>query len=140
MDAVVSPVASSRKLHDRHELHGRHAEIPQIVEARNNRIESSLPRERTDVKLVENIVAQRQAEPVVIVPGEGPVDDLRRLVDAVGLKTRGWIGTLFPAVEAIEVEASGRYAFELCLMIPLSDALEQRNALFGLDDVDLYTF
>ena len=49
IDAVIPPVPPARELGHRHELDGRHAELPEVIEVRHDAIERALPAERADV-------------------------------------------------------------------------------------------
>ena len=84
-DAVVPPIARPRKVGDRHQLDDRHAEVGEIRKLPGHAGERAGTRECTDVQLVDDGVAKRDAAPRLVRPRESPrVDDRRRPVDACG--------------------------------------------------------
>src|SRR5436190_16797203 len=66
--AIVSPVARAGKLRDRKQLDRGNAEVAQRVEARNDRVERRLRRERAGMQLIDYVVFERDAAPSRVVP------------------------------------------------------------------------
>jgi hypothetical protein len=62
------------------------------------------------VEFVHDIVSEREAEPVLILPGKMGIDDLRRPMHAFGLKSGSGIRPLFLAIQAVEVPIAGLHA------------------------------
>src|SRR5579862_5989020 len=86
--AIVSPVAQARELSDRHQFDCRDAEISQISEVRDERVERAFLRVRADVKLVEDAAFQGDAFPITIPPSKRScIHNLRWAVYALRLKT-----------------------------------------------------
>ena len=63
VDAVVAPAAAARELGHRHQLDRGDAELAQLGQVRDRRLERALGRERADVQLVQHEVAQARAAP-----------------------------------------------------------------------------
>ncbi len=63
IDAVVAPITRAGKLRERHEFDRRDAQVLEIGETRDDRVERAFGRERADVQLVENVFCERQAAP-----------------------------------------------------------------------------
>src|SRR5436190_1362075 len=101
--AIVSPVARAGKLRDRKQLDRGNAEVAQRVEARNDRVERPLRRERAGMQLIDDVVFERDAAPSRVVPFEIARDHFRRRVDAVRLMPRRGIGTLVAVRESVEI-------------------------------------
>jgi hypothetical protein len=87
IDAVVAPVAISRKLGHRHELDGGDTKLPQGVEPRDDGIERAFGREGPDVKFVEDQLASTQSRPCVVAPGKRGLDHRGRAVHTLRLMT-----------------------------------------------------
>ena len=56
--------------------------------------------EHADVKLVDNVIFERDAGPVLVVPGKLGIDDCRRAMHSLRLKTRSRIGSLVVRLRA----------------------------------------
>src|SRR5688500_13881979 len=84
-NAVIAPVAFSGKLRERHELDGSDAEVAQLLQARYRGVEGAFFRERTDVQLVEDHVAEIRRGPRVPLPRELHGHDFGRSVHTVWL-------------------------------------------------------
>ncbi len=107
--AVVAPVPSSRKVGNRHDEHGRHAEVGQIRQPRRCRGERALGRERANVQFVEHRARERHATPRGVGPREAErIDDGRWSVDAERLRARSGIGEGPSAIEAVAIERAWR--------------------------------
>ncbi len=95
VDAVVSPVARTGELRDRHELDGGDAERDQVRQAIDRRVERPAGREGADVQLVGDEVGDGAPAPAAVGPGERPrVDDAAPTVGAARLMARGRVGAL----------------------------------------------
>src|SRR5579862_3069756 len=70
IDAVIAPVSLARKLRDRHRFNRRDAKILERFKARDDGVEGALGSEGADVKLIDNILRERQATPGLILPIE----------------------------------------------------------------------
>ncbi len=106
--AVVSPVAISGKLRDRHDLNCGDTEIAKIRKPRNDALKCALGREGAGVEFVDDEVFQRNAGPALIGPAERVgIEDARRTVYAAGLPARNRIGALAFAIENIEIFGAG---------------------------------
>src|SRR6185312_1035086 len=96
-DAVVAPIALTGTLRHGHQLYRSNAKCGQVVQARDDGIESSFRRERADMEFVEDHRGQRPAPPCDILPNMVPViDDLGGAVHSFGLRLASRIGALFP--------------------------------------------
>src|SRR5207302_11229627 len=102
-NAVVTPVAFARELGYRHELDGRDAQVPQPVEIGDDSVESAFRRKSPDVELVQDVVAQRRAEPVLILPVEATVNEFRGAVHPLRLGSGRRVATLLLLIESIPV-------------------------------------
>ena len=69
VDEVVAPAPRPRELADRHQLDGGDPQLEQGREARDDRVEGPLGRERADVDLVEDQVLPLDPLPIALVPG-----------------------------------------------------------------------
>lgn len=86
-NAVVTPIAGTGKLGDRHQLDCRDAEIvAQIIQKRNDALEGTLRRKGPHMQLVDDEVAQWEVGPILIGP-EKPVrvNESGGAMDAIGL-------------------------------------------------------
>ena len=102
--AIVAPVALARKVGHRHQLDRRHAQVVQVVQPLDQRVERARVGRRPDMQLVDQRVFERDAAPIAIRPGERRrIDHLRGAVDAGGLKARGWVGAWIARVEPVEI-------------------------------------
>ena len=101
VDAVVPPAAIAGELDHRQQLEVGDAEVDEVGQLLDRRLERPLRRERADVGLVDQRSRQRRRPPPQVVgPLEGAVvDEPRRTVHAVGLELRARIGEARPAVE-----------------------------------------
>src|SRR5207245_1213241 len=68
VDAVVTPAPRAGELGHRHDLDRIHAELDQLGEALDRRIECSGGGERADVKLVEDEAGKWAAAPAGVAP------------------------------------------------------------------------
>jgi hypothetical protein len=105
--AVVAPVAFPRELCDGHELDGRDAELRQLGQSLCGGVEGALRSEAPDVQLVDHVLLERQACPVVAAPVEIRGYDSGRSVHAVGLAARGRIGQRGAVVQPPTVTRTG---------------------------------
>ena len=109
--AVIAPVPRARKLADRHDLDGRDAQVAQVLQPGDDRLERPLRREGADVQLVKHQVLAAHALPIPIGPGEPLREHHRRgPVDPLGLPERTGIGPLGAAVEPVGIAQAGGYA------------------------------
>ena len=97
-DTVISPISSTWKFGDRHQLDGSRAELLDVIEMPDNPGEVTGFGKGADMQLVEDDFFPASAPPGVVVPDMlRGVDDLARTVHAGGLATRRRIGNgLFP--------------------------------------------
>ncbi len=87
LHAIVAPIAIAGELRHRHDLHGRDAQLAQLVQTADDGLERPLRGERADVQLVENQVFAAHAFPTRIGPDEAlRADDRRGGVNAIGLR------------------------------------------------------
>ena len=131
VDAVVAPVALSRKLGDGHELDRGDPEIPKPLESTRRGVERSFERKRPDVELVDNQLFEGSVAPRAVGPIELGGDDLRRTVDALRLQPRRWVRIGGPAVEPVAVARARRHAVDHRRMVAAVAALERDDALAG---------
>ena len=106
--AVVAPVPRSRELGDRHQLDRRDAQVHQLREMGDDRLEGAGAGERSDVELVEDDVRELVAPERLVGPGERPrIDHHRRSVHALGLEARGGVRAIALAVQPVLVARAG---------------------------------
>ena len=92
--AVISPVAGARELADRHDLDGIDAQITELAQPRDDRLERPFGGESADVQLVEDEIFSTQSLPILVAPGELPRDhDRRGTLDTLGLPERTGVWT-----------------------------------------------
>ena len=91
-DAVIAPVAGTGDGVDRHEFDGRDAEVAEVIEALDGRVEGASGGEGADVEFVENEAGQGKSTPVTVLPGKGGIDDFGGAVDPFGKQPRDRIG------------------------------------------------
>src|SRR5690348_7147786 len=94
----LNPLPRARELGDWHQFDGGDAQIPQLRNARDNRVKRPLARECAHVKFVEDVVAQFNPTPVFILPFEAWRYNLRRSMNSLRLEPRSWIGKFEGAV------------------------------------------
>ena len=70
VDPVVTPAVVAGERGDRHDLHRVHAELAQVVQPPDGRVERPLGGERADVQFVDHRPVQRPAAPAPVGPGE----------------------------------------------------------------------
>src|SRR5262245_11534521 len=85
IDAVVAPVTAARKLRDRHEFNRADPNVPEFVQVGDDGSERSFRGKRADVEFIEKVLLQGDAGPVLILPGEMEVHNLRGSVHVLGL-------------------------------------------------------
>src|SRR5690625_1204637 len=90
--AVVAPTATAGKLGHWHELDRSHPKPEEMIELVLDRIEGSLRREGTGVKLVDHGLFPRPPLPGAIPPVESAVGQQARTVDAPCLRPRRRVG------------------------------------------------
>ena len=97
-DTVISPISSTWKFGDRHQLDGSRAELLDVIEMPDHPGEVAGFGKGADMQLVEDDFFPSSAQPGVVVPDMlRGVDDLARTVHAGGLATRRGVGNgLFP--------------------------------------------
>ena len=99
VNAVIAPVARSRKLPDRHQLEGRDTQITQCRQAGDDRFECAFRGEGPDVEFVEHQIFSRHSGPALIRPSEFiGAEDGRCLIHTVWLPARGGVWTLRTSV------------------------------------------
>src|ERR1700730_18370239 len=92
IDAVVAPIARSRKLCHWHQFDRSHAEIGQCRQMRAHAIQRSFFRIRTHMELVEDAFLEARSSPVGVSPLERrQVDDFGRAMNTIWLNPRGGI-------------------------------------------------
>ncbi len=107
VDAVVAPPPASGELADGHELDRRDAELAQLGEVLDRRVEGPLLRERADVELVEDEVLEAHVRPRR-GPREGPrVEHPRGPADPAGLPARARVGQRHAVEDDLVVVAVG---------------------------------
>ncbi len=85
-DAVIPPIAATRKFSDRHQFDSGDAEPAQIVEMAARTREVAAFRKRADMQLVKNDLLPAAPSPVEIGPVISlRVDNLAGAVNAIGL-------------------------------------------------------
>jgi hypothetical protein len=137
VDAVVAPVAGAGELRDGHDLERGDAELDEVVEPRDRRVERALGGEGPDVHLVDHELGDRgRPEPLV-----GP-RERRRIhhgggaVHAVRLPARRRIGQLVAAVEAVAVPRARRDV-RACGEVAARLRLHRQDALVGREQAEL---
>ena len=109
--AVVAPAVRAAERVDRHQLDEVDAEIDQIVQLLDRRVEGAVRGERADVQFVDHRALDRAARPVAVGPRVGRrLPQLRALVHAVGLARRAGIGQHLGVVVEHEAVAGVRSA------------------------------
>ena len=83
---------------------------------------------------MKEVVAKRQAGPVAVLPGEAGIDDAGRPAGASGLTSRGRVGPLEQAVQAVDVKGARLDAVETRMMIPPVQSLHPDDAAEGRED------
>ena len=107
VDSVVSPIARSGKLSNRHDLDAGNAKFHQMREVRDQAVERAFSRVCPDMKFIQNTSLQLPAFPVVIGPAERTgIHQLRRAVNSLWLESRGGIGEFAPIFQSIQVARS----------------------------------
>src|SRR4029077_6062781 len=94
VDAVIAPVSVSRKLCYRHEFDCADPQISQVSNSGNDCVKGSLRRKCSDMKFVEDILFQGNAEPTMVSPCKACIHDLGRTVHSLRLKSRSRIRPL----------------------------------------------
>src|ERR1041385_4301120 len=84
-NAIVAPVSRPGELCDGHDLDRGYSHVYQFVQAGNDSFESRLRLECADVQFINNVIFDRQAEPMSVLPIERWVDDLGRAVNPLRL-------------------------------------------------------
>ncbi len=69
-DAIVTPVAITREIGNRHQLDGSDAEIAQIIQLVYRGKERAFRRKRAHVQFVDRQISELRAFPVPVVPDE----------------------------------------------------------------------
>src|SRR6266545_593095 len=135
--SVVTPIAFAGKLRDGHELDRRDAQVLQIVELADYPLERSLRGESSYVKLVEDEVRERDAGPTLVGPSKRIArHDPRGAVHAARLKARARIGTLFGAIDDVEVVRSRAGVGQADLEHVARPAVHRDGARLGADDAE----
>ncbi len=135
-DTVIPPVPHPRELGHRHDLHGGDAEFDQVVELGDRRRECAPPSEGAHMELVEHGIAQRNRLEPLVAPGVVlEVDDARRTVHAVWLKTRGRVGPDHRAIKDVVIAGSG--AAREDPREPAFARILERDACLRLHELDL---
>src|ERR1700691_400068 len=104
--SVVTPVALTGKIGDRHQLQGRHPKFGQIVESLAGGREGSLWGEGSDMQFVDDGFLPRTSAPSEIFPfGIVPfktigIDDFAWSMHVLRLKTGRRVGNLLPIVDS----------------------------------------
>ena len=102
--AVISPVAGARELADRHDLDGGDAQIAELAQPRDDRLECPFRSESADVQLVEDEIFSTQPLPIAVAPGEPPRDhDRRGTLDTLGLPERAGVCTFGTIAQSVGV-------------------------------------
>ncbi len=98
---VVAPAAGSGERGHRHQLDRRHAQVGEVRQPLGRGVERPRRGERAHVQLVEHERLGGHAAPAAVPPLVGlRIDDLALAVHAAGLKARGRVGHVEPAVDA----------------------------------------
>src|SRR5690606_34634329 len=104
---VVAPVTRSGELRERHQLDDADPEVTQCGQPACSRVERALRREGADVQLVEDVLVEGQAGPVV----PGPLERWRApggaAVNAVRLVARCRVRQHVATVESVAVTLAG---------------------------------
>src|SRR5689334_14476 len=91
VDAVIAPVSVSRKLCYRHKFDCGDPQILQLANSGNDRVECSLWRKCSDMKFIEDILFQGNAEPTVVSPCDVRSHYFGRTVHSLRLKSRSGV-------------------------------------------------
>src|ERR1700730_1052015 len=91
-NAIVTPVAISCEIRDRHQLDRCNPQCPQMAKSRDDRIERSFLSKCTDVQFINYEVRKSRSFPLLVGPREASgIDDLRRPMEPSWLKARSRI-------------------------------------------------
>src|SRR5438309_11491457 len=104
--AVVAPPMLAGEGGDGHDLDRGDAELPQVVQARDDSLERALRRERPHVELIDDEVLEAEAVPPFRLRGDR-ADDLRRTAKTLRLGARDRVGEAFLAVQNEFVPRAG---------------------------------
>jgi len=105
--SIVSPIASARKIRDRHQFDRCNSEVDEMVELIAGSGESSKGSKRADVELINYRVFPRPASPGFIPPVKGiGVDNLAGCVYIPRLEPGSGIGNLLAIVNAKTVSVA----------------------------------
>ena len=136
INAVITPVALARELGDGQQLQRVHAQFPQFRQAGNDRVESALGGERSDVQFVHDPLFQRRRSPAGVGPSESVIDYPGWSVDALRLAVGSRIGAIGFAIPPVEVERTGFDAGDRSPPVALLVAGHGNQAVFGRDQMD----
>jgi hypothetical protein len=133
---VVAPVPGARELSYRHYLDSRDTQVFEVIQVRVESIEGTLGSKGAYMQLVDEIVAERDAAPVLIRPGEAGIDDFRGAVDIFRLVSGGGVGPLLVAVQAVEISGSRAGVFDQAAIVSFWLGIQGNDALPGSHDAD----
>ena len=85
VDAVVAPITRAGKLRHRHQLDCGDPNVGKPVQMGNDSFECSFGRERANMQLVDEVLFDRQPEPMVVTPLEVRTHDFRRAMHTLRL-------------------------------------------------------
>src|SRR5262245_25046711 len=86
------------------------------------------------MELVENEIFQRPAAPGLISPGKGTrIDDCRRTMNALRLKTREWIRAHPLAIEQVKISAARPSSLDRYGVHPIRISLHAHRLGVGRD-------
>src|SRR5579862_7698414 len=107
-NAVVTPIARTGKLRNRHHLNRRHSQGGQLRQMRGQAVQRSFRGISTHVDFIENAFLDAGSLPIGIGPMEcGQIHDFGWAVNALGLKPRRGIRILVRIVQPVEVTGLG---------------------------------
>ncbi len=110
-DPVVPPVPAPGKLGHGHELDRGNSQLAEPFEVGDDGVEGPFGGVDAHMELVEDVLFKGEPRPAPVLPGKGRVHHLGGPVDPLGLEPRGGVGTLFPALQPVEVKGARLHPF-----------------------------
>src|SRR5712692_10218761 len=106
INAVIPPVSIAGKLGNGHDLNRGNSKLLESREVGDNSVKGAFGCERSNMKLVYDVIFKRKAKPTTVLPVKLWVYHLRWTMNALRLKMRGGIWALLVFLQTIEVEAT----------------------------------
>src|SRR5436309_9463196 len=107
--AVIAPVSCSWKLRDRHQLNGSNSNTDELVEVWDDGFERSGGSERSNMQFIDDVIFNREPEPMGVSPLEARIHDLRRTKYAVRLIPGYRVRKLRAIVQSIDIPCPRRH-------------------------------